>query len=52
MSVDIQRSADVADHSGQGFAVHLMFQGSGRKCVAKLVEAKNEAILVEVENGI
>ena len=41
----------VAQHSGDGLDVHTVLQCQGCEGVPKLVEAENEAIRVEVENG-
>ena len=41
----------VAQHTGNGLDIHTILQGQGGESVSKLVEAENEAILVEVENG-
>lgn len=40
IGVDIQRGADrnVADDGGEGFYIHSIFQGGGRKGVAQIVE--------------
>ena len=46
-----ESGAVVAQHGGQCFHVYSVLQCKDRECVAKLVEAENEAILVEVENG-
>ena len=40
------------DDGGQGLHIHPVLQGHGGEGVPKLVEAENEAILVEVENRI
>ena len=52
MSVGVQRERrpGVAQDAGQGFHVHARRQSVSREGVPKLVEAENEAILVEVEN--
>ena len=41
----------VAQQPGEGHHVHPLLQGPCGEGVSKLVEAENEAILVEVENG-
>ena len=41
---------EVPQHTGDRLDVHAVLQGQRGEGVAKLVEAENEAILVEVEN--
>lgn len=52
MGVGIQRKsgAVVSQHPGDGLDVHTVLQGQCCERMSKLVEAENEAILVEVEN--
>ena len=41
----------VAQHTGDCLDIHAILQGQGCEGMPKLVEAENEGILVEVENG-
>ena len=41
----------VPQHTGNRLDIHAVLQRQGGEGVSKLVEAENEAILVEVENG-
>ena len=40
----------VTQQAGECFHIYTILEGQCRECVAKLVEAENDAILVEVEN--
>ena len=53
VSVGVQgeRRPGMAQNAGQGFHIHARRQSVSCEGVPKLVEAENEAILVEVENG-
>ena len=41
----------VAQHTGDCLDIHAVLECQGGEGMSKLVEAENEAILVEVENG-
>ena len=41
----------VAQHTGDGLDIHAVLESQSCEGVPKLVEAENESILVEVENG-
>ena len=53
MGVGAQGEARVVvpQHTGNRLDIHAVLQRQGGEGVSKLVEAENEAILVEVENG-
>ena len=53
MGVGVQgeSGAVVTKHTLHRFDIYSILECQGRKRVPKLVEAENEAILVEVENG-
>ena len=54
VGVDSKRESSVvvAQHTADGFHVHSVLEGQSCESVSKLVDAENDGILVEVENGI
>lgn len=51
IGVQCEPRAVMAQGVGQGFHIHSVLQRQRGKRMPKLVEAENEGILVEVENG-